>query len=313
MLRRRRVRQNEETMSDVSVQDHTELAGWIRLVHTDGVGTVTARQLLGAFGLPEQIFAASYAALVRVVPERIAMALKAAITPEQDAYMTRALDWAALPGNRIVTLADAEYPASLLTTDDPPLLLYVKGRLDLLQAPSLAIVGSRDATTEGIMNAMRFAESVSQSGMTVVSGLALGIDAAAHQGALSAIGSTVAVIGTGADMVYPAKNRDLAHKIAQAGCIVSEYALGTTAAAGNFPRRNRIISGLSRGVLVVEAAMGSGTLITARLATEQGRDVFAIPGSIHSPLSKGCHRLIKQGAKLVESASDILDELRLSQ
>ena len=313
MLRRRRVRQNEETMSDVSVQDHTELAGWIRLVQTDGVGTVTARQLLGAFGLPELVFAATYSALIRVVPERIAVALKAAITPEQDAYITRALDWAALPGNRIVTLADAEYPASLLTTDDPPLLLYVKGRLDLLQAPSLAIVGSRDATTEGIMNAMRFAESVSQSGMTVVSGLALGIDTAAHQGALSAIGSTVAVIGTGADMVYPAKNRDLAHKIAQAGCIVSEYALGSTAAAGNFPRRNRIISGLSRGVLVVEAAMSSGTLITARLATEQGRDVFAIPGSIHSPLSKGCHRLIKQGAKLVESASDILEELRLSQ
>lgn len=313
MLRRRRVRQNEETMSDVSVQDHTELAGWIRLVQTVGVGTVTARQLLGAFGLPELVFAATYSALIRVVPERIAVALKAAITPEQDAYITRALDWAALPGNRIVTLADAEYPASLLTTDDPPLLLYVKGRLDLLQAPSLAIVGSRDATTEGIMNAMRFAESVSQSGMTVVSGLALGIDTAAHQGALPAIGSTVAVIGTGADIVYPAKNRDLAHRIAQAGCIVSEYALGTSAAAGNFPRRNRIISGLSRGVLVVEAAMNSGTLITARLATEQGRDVFAIPGSIHSPLSKGCHRLIKQGAKLVESASDILEELRLSQ
>lgn len=298
-------------MSGVNVAEQTELASWIRLVHTEGVGTVTARKLLGAFGLPEQIFAATYPALIRIVPERVATALKASLTPEQDAYIERALEWAAMPGNRIVTLADAAYPASLLTTEDPPLLLYTKGRVDLLQAPSLAIVGSRNATAEGIMNATRFAASLSHSGMTVVSGLALGIDGAAHQGALEGIGSTVAVIGTGADIVYPARHRELAHLIAKGGCIVSEYALGATAAAGNFPRRNRIISGLSRGVLVVEAAVGSGTLITARLATEQGRDVFAIPGSIHSPLSKGCHQLIKQGAKLVESAGDILEELRL--
>lgn len=305
------MRQNEETMSGVSVEERTALAGWIRLVQTEGVGTVTARKLLGTFGLPEQIFAASYSALVKVVPERVAVALMSDASPEEDAYIARALAWADQPGNYIVTLSDDTYPASLLTTDDPPLLLYVKGRLSLLQTPALAIVGSRNATTDGIMNAMRFAESISQSGVTVVSGLALGIDAAAHQGALTLAGSTIAVIGTGADIVYPAKNRDLAHKIAQHGCIVSEYALGTSAASGNFPRRNRIISGLSKGVLVVEAAIASGTLITARLATEQGRDVFAIPGSIHSPLSKGCHRLIKQGAKLVESASDILEELRL--
>jgi DNA processing protein len=300
-------------MSGVTAAERTELSGWIRLAQTEGVGTAIARKLLGVLGLPEQIFAATYSALIKVVPERIAVSLMSDATPEQEAYIARALDWAAMPGNRIVTLADADYPASLLTTDDPPLMLYVKGRLDLLRAPSLAIVGSRNATTDGIMNAMRFAESISQSGLTVVSGLALGIDTAAHQGALPGVGSTVAVIGTGADIVYPAKNRDLAHQIAQGGCIVSEYALGTSAMSGNFPRRNRIISGLSRGVLVVEAAIASGTLITARLAIEQGRDVFAIPGSIHSPMSKGCHRLIKQGAKLVESAGDILEELRLVQ
>jgi DNA processing protein len=170
-------------------------------------------------------------------------------------------------------------------------------------------VGSRNATAQGVSNAEKFSEVLSQGGLTIVSGLALGIDTAGHKGGLRGSGSTVAVIGTGADIVYPARNRGLAHQIADEGCIISEYALGTPAIASNFPRRNRIISGLASGVLVIEAAAQSGSLITARMAGDQGREVFAIPGSIHSPLSKGCHLLIKQGAKLVESAQDILEEL----
>jgi DNA processing protein len=246
-----------------------------------------------------------------VVSQRITQAI---LTPPEEAacaQIDQTLRWASTPGNRILTLADANYPASLLNTADPPLLLYVKGRIELLTRPSLAIVGSRNATTQGVTNAEKFSEALSQAGWTIVSGLALGIDTAAHHGALRYAdlgGSTVAVIGTGADIVYPARNRTLAHQIAEAGCIVSEYPLGAPAISGNFPRRNRIISGLSRGVLVIEAAAESGSLITARMAAEQGRDVFAIPGSIHSPLAKGCHLLIKQGAKLVESAQDILEE-----
>lgn len=297
-------------MSVATQEDITSLSAWIRLAQTEGVGLVTARQLMGVFGLPEEILGASYAALLKVVPERIVQALKRAPSDEEQAQMALTLAWVNVPGNRVVTLADADYPASLLTITDPPLLLYVKGRISLLQAPAIAIVGSRSATSEGVVNADRFAQTLSQAGLTIVSGLALGIDTAAHEGGLRGPGSTIAVIGTGADIVYPARNRTLAHKIAKTGCIVSEYPLGMGAAAGNFPRRNRLISGLVKGVLVIEAAKASGTLITARMAVEQGREVMAIPGSIHSPLSKGCHQLIKQGAKLVESAQDVLEELQ---
>jgi DNA processing protein len=187
--------------------------------------------------------------------------------------------------------------------------LYVKGRLDLLNVPSLAVVGSRNATTQGIRNAEAFARSISDARLCIVSGMAQGIDTAAHVGGLLGAGSSIAVVGTGLDKVYPASNRELAHRLAQLGTIVSEFALGTPPLAANFPRRNRIISGLSLGCLVVEASVQSGSLITARMALEQGREVFAIPGSIHSPQSKGCHTLIKQGAKLVENARDILEEL----
>jgi DNA processing protein len=265
--------------------------------------------------LPENIFSSSFSALHKVVPERIAYALLAAPSDAVQALIARTLEWLQLPGNQLFTLADSAYPQALLDISDPPLLLYVKGRVELLERPAMAVVGSRNATVQGIANADRFAEILSQRGLTIISGMALGVDAAAHQGALRGAagnldgGSTVAVIGTGADIVYPARNRALAHQIAEAGCIVSEYPLGMPGIAANFPRRNRIISGLARGVLVVEAAAQSGSLITARMAAEQGRDVFAIPGSIHSPLSKGCHQLIKQGAKLVESAQDILEEL----
>ncbi len=296
--------------------DTDELAAWIRLMDTDGVGPQTARELLGRFGLPSEIFGAGFSALQKCVPEKIAYALCAPVSEELQARIDSTLTWAAQPGNRVVTLADHDYPKSLLTIADPPPVLYAKGNISLLTRQAIAIVGSRNATKQGLENAERFAQALSTAGLTVISGMALGIDASAHQGALLHVtsardnGSTVAVTGTGLDLVYPARHRDLAHKIAAAGCLLSEYPLGTPAIASNFPRRNRIISGLSLGVLVVEAAAQSGSLITARSALEQGREVFAIPGSIHSPLSKGCHLLIRQGAKLVESAQDILEELR---
>lgn len=287
-----------------------ELADWIRLEQTSGVGPETARKLLSAFGLPENIFAANFSSLCKVVSERVAKALLATPSDVSAELIEKTLTWVAQPGNHILSLADPAYPKTLFDIADPPMLLYVKGRVELLSKPALAVVGSRNATAQGVANAERFSEALSHAGLTIISGLALGIDAAAHRGGLNGIGSTVAVIGTGADKVFPARNRDLAHKLADCACIISEYSLGMPAIAANFPRRNRIISGLARGVLVVEAALQSGSLITARMAAEQGRDVFAIPGSIHSTLSKGCHQLIKQGAKLVESAQDVLEELR---
>lgn len=292
-----------------------DLANWLRLMQIPGVGPDTARRLLSAFGLPENILSAGFSALQKVAPERIAYAIVDTPSAQDQEQIDRAIEWATQDGNRILTLADADYPPALLDISDPPILLYAKGNINLLANASLAVVGSRNATAQGISNAEKFSEALAHAGLTIISGMALGIDTAAHQGALLAckkgtIASTIAVIGTGADLVYPARNRKLAHQIAETGCIISEHPLGTPAIASNFPRRNRIISGLARGVLVIEAALQSGSLITARMAAEQGREVFAIPGSIHSPLSKGCHQLIKQGAKLVESAQDILEELK---
>lgn len=218
------------------------------------------------------------------------------------------LQWLALPGNRLLTFADVDYPPQLLQIANPPPLLYAKGAFRLLSGNALAVVGSRNATPAGVANAEAFARELSDAGFTIVSGLALGIDAAAHRGGLSGASSSVAVVGTGLDIVYPGRNQSLAHEIAMRGLLLSEFALGTKPLAANFPRRNRLISGLARGVLIVEAALQSGSLITARYALEQGREVFAIPGSIHSPLSKGCHQLIRQGAKLVETARDVLEE-----
>ncbi|WP_199032883.1 DNA-processing protein DprA [Ralstonia sp. ASV6] len=294
-------------------RDSVELAAWLRLTETPGVGPVAARQLLAAFGLPQDIFAQPYSALARVLPERQARALLAAPGEALAALVERTVTWANEPGNAVFTLADRGYPPRLLELTDPPTVLYAKGDVSLLRAAAVGVVGARSATAAGIDNARAFAQALSAASVTVVSGLALGIDAAAHEGALSGPGSTIAVVGTGLDIVYPARNRALAHRIAEAGVIISEYPLGMGARAENFPRRNRLIAGLARGLLVVEAAAQSGSLITARLAAEQGRDVFAIPGSIHSPLAKGCHLLIKQGAKLVETAADILDELGWGQ
>ncbi|MGH8865481.1 MAG: DNA-processing protein DprA [Burkholderiales bacterium] len=283
-----------------------ELLAWLKLGLVAELTPASFRKLLGEFGDPEAVCAANRSALGRIVPNEVADAiLRGPDTTRVDV----ALRWFEEPGNRIISLADAAYPRLLLEITDPPPLLYVKGDSGLLDRAALAVVGSRNATPQGSANAEDLGRELSDGGFTIVSGLALGIDAAAHRGGLAGASSSLAVVGTGLDIVYPARNRGLAHQLAKQGALVSEFPLGTPALSGNFPRRNRLISGLARGCLIVEAALRSGSLITARYALEQGREVFAIPGSIHSPLSKGCHLLIKQGAKLVESSNDILEEL----
>lgn len=300
--------------------ERAELAGWLRLSLTPGIGDGAARRLLAAFGLPERIFAQPDAALREVVSHAQAEALLQLPVGLQ-AQIDQTWQWLHAGDDkvsrRVVTLGDAGYPASLLEMADPPLMLYVLGAsgFDLTQlGHSIAVVGSRNPTPQGATNARSFARALGEAGLPVVSGLALGVDGAAHQGALDAAGdaprlATVAVVGTGLDRVYPARHRDLAHRITLQGLIVSELPLGTPPLTQNFPKRNRLIAGLARGTLVVEAALQSGSLITARLTSEQGKEVFAIPGSIHSPQSRGCHALIRQGAKLVESVNDILEEL----
>lgn len=293
--------------------DRDELAAWLRLIETPKVGRDSARKLLAAFGSPQAIFAATGSARGAVAGAAAAEAL----TSEHDSLtglLQATLAWLHADAGEpraVVTLGDPQYPQALLETADPPLLLYAQGRVALLQAECVAVVGSRNPTRQGTDNARAFSAHLSRAGLTVVSGLALGIDAAAHEGGLEGAASTVAVVGTGLDRVYPRRNLVLAHRIAEQGLILSEFALGTPPLQANFPIRNRIIAGLSRGTLVVEAALQSGSLITARLAIEAGREVFAIPGSIHSPQSRGCHVLIKQGAKLVDSGQDVLEELKL--
>ena len=285
------------------------LAGWVRLNLTHGIGPAGALNLLRAFGVPEQIFAATHAQLTQVVGAALATRL---IAPddETDAAVDAALQWETQPQNHLLTLSDPEYPQRLLEISDPPALLYVTGNIAALSAPGIGIVGSRHATRGGIENANSFAQAFSRHQLSVNSGLARGIDSAAHQGCLDAAGLTVAVMGTGIDRIYPAVNRKLAHEIvARNGALITEFPIGSAALRANFPRRNRLIAGLSSGILVVEAARESGSLITARLASEFGREVFAIPGSIHSPVSRGTHQLIRQGAKLVESVEDVLSEL----
>jgi DNA processing protein len=302
--------------------DREELSSWLRLELTPGVGNTTARQLLTAFGLPQQIFTASTQALEQVVSARVGAALQQQPSPLPALLETT---WQWLQANptqhRVLALGDPAYPQSLLNMEDPPLLLYCMGAaqvwadggLRAAMSRCVAVVGSRNPTPQGVVNARQFSQALAQAGLTIVSGMALGVDGAAHEGALDGASdgqlATIAVVGTGLDRVYPSQHRDLAHRIAQHGMLISEYPLGTPPISANFPKRNRIIAGLSCGTLVVEAALKSGSLITARLASEQGKDVFAIPGSIHSTQARGCHALIKQGAKLVESALDILEEL----
>lgn len=312
--------------------DRDELGAWLRLATTPGIGNQTARKLLATFGLPTALFAQTEAALSQCVSERHARAL-VTVPPSWSELLEKTWQWlhasdlAEGTARAIITLGDVRYPKKLLDTEDPPLMLYVVGARAVVQGQPfaegrcLAVVGSRNPTAQGADNAYQFAKALGATGLTIVSGLALGVDAAAHEGALAPIApdrplkqgdapATIAVVGTGLDRVYPSRHLDLAHRIARHGLLVSEYPLGTPPLAPNFPKRNRIISGLSQGTLVVEAALASGSLITARLATEQGREVFAIPGSIHAPQSRGCHALIKQGAKLVESAQDVLEECR---
>ena len=312
--------------------DRHELAGWLRLTLTDGVGNDTARKLLAAFGAPEAIFQQPLNALAQLVSLNQARQIKT--EPEGlAALLEKTWDWLHTAKNGsaprgIVPIGDAGYPTSLLNIEDPPLMLYWMGVGALDGRPghydpqrSIAIVGSRNPTAQGAETAQAFAQALQKAELTIVSGLALGIDSAAHIGAMlepntdPAQGKsrlrTIAVVGTGLDRVYPKRNLVLAHKITQQGLIVSEFPLGTPPLVANFPRRNRIISGLAQGTLVVEAALRSGSLITARLAAEQGKEVFAIPGSIHSVQSRGCHALIRQGAKLVETVQDVLEELKL--
>ncbi|AFJ03078.1 Rossmann fold nucleotide-binding protein Smf possibly involved in DNA uptake [Methylophaga frappieri] len=273
------------------------------LIRTKGVGPATFAKLLDQMPDPMAIFGQP-TQLVGINTE-----LRDALLHPDWQQVVEDLQWLDKPDRHIVTLDDDRYPTLLREIADPPPLLFVQGEVSCLQDWQLAIVGSRHPSAGGRDNAFEFARYLAGGGLHICSGLADGIDAAAHQGALAAAGKTIAVVGTGLDRVYPAKNRDLAHQIAAQGAIISEFPPGTPPRAENFPRRNRLISGLSLGTLIVEAAVRSGSLITARMAMEQGREVFAIPGSIHNPLARGCHQLIREGAKLVETATDILDEL----
>lgn len=291
-----------------------ELAAWLRLALTPGIGRGTARRLLAAFGLPQQLFSQPSEALCALVTPAQALALQAA-PPGWSEVVEATWAWRAQdPGSRhVLSLADPAYPAALLQTEDPPLLLHVAGRAPIAWPRAISVVGSRNPTPQGQQNARMFARSFAQSGLAVVSGMALGIDAAAHEGALEGAAAgglaTIAVVGTGLDRVYPRAHQALARRIFDQGLLVSEYVIGTPPLAENFPQRNRNIAALGLGTVVVEAALASGSLITARQAAEQGKEVFAIPGSIHSPQSRGCHALIREGAKLVETAADVLEEL----
>ncbi len=281
---------------------------WASLQLIPALSTRALFTLLKAFGGPVELRAASRESLRRFVPVDLAEAIRRGPDPAQ---LERTMKWLGAPDRWLIAWDDTHYPAALLTLPDPPAAFCYVGRRELLNRPTLAIVGSRNATPQGIEHAEAFAAALSDAGLTIISGLALGIDAAAHRGGLAGASSSIAVVGTGLDRVYPPANRDLAKRLAEEGGLLSEFALGTPPLPANFPQRNRIISGLARGVLVIEATLNSGSLITARLAADQGREVFAIPGSIDSPFSKGSHRLIRDGAKLVETAVDVLEELGL--
>ncbi|MFW5969039.1 MAG: DNA-processing protein DprA [Halofilum sp. (in: g-proteobacteria)] len=282
--------------------------GWLRLVHAPGVGPVRTRELLERFGDPTGVATAGRKQLAAAgIPAPAIDVLQGDSTP---AGIERDREWAAAdPCRHLIPLDDPRYPASLAGIGDPPPVLYVLGDPEVLDLPALAIVGTRHPTPSGRETAYEFARHLGAAGLAIASGLALGIDGAAHEGALAGGGLTLAVAGTGLDRVYPARHAELARRIADEGALVSELPVGTRPSREAFPRRNRILAGMSVGTLVVEAAVRSGSLITARLALEQGREVFAIPGSIHNPVARGCHRLIRQGAKLVETGDDVLEEI----
>jgi DNA processing protein len=300
---------DETSVTETRLDKHKELSHWLALLHAPGIGSVTIARLLEAFKTADGIITAAAAGELR----------RHDLVSEPGARFLASPDWSLVDNDlawlqagterHILTLDSDAYPDLLREIADPPPVLFVDGAVGLLNSPQLAIVGSRNPTPLGLETSRDFAHSLAASGLTITSGLALGVDAAAHAGALAAGGTTVAVTGTGLDRVYPASHRRLAHEIAAHGALVSEFPPGTPPRAGHFPRRNRIISGLSLGTLVTEAAPHSGSLITARLAAEQGREVFAMPGSIHNPLARGCHQLLRNGAKLVEEIYDIIEEL----
>jgi DNA processing protein len=279
---------------------------WLRLACTPGIGATLGARLIERYGTPERFLAAGEAAWREMGVSRPA---RAVLSEPENARVEETERWLAQPDHHFLTLDHRHYPAALAELTPPPPWLYALGDPELLDYPAIAIVGSRNPTPAGLEAAREFGAALAGAGLVVVSGLARGIDAAAHEGALAANGMTVAVCGTGLDRVYPAVNKNLAERIAASGLLLSEFALGTQPIRGNFPRRNRVIAGLSTATLVVEAARASGSLITARLASQAGRDVFALPGSIHNPLARGCHQLIRDGAKLVETTDHILEDI----
>ena len=297
-----RARNRQEGTPNIAIKD---IEYWLALLRAPGIGPVTYRSLLSRYDTPRAVLAADR-------QERASWGVSAATlayleNPAWDAVQAD-MEWLEQPGNEAITLHDPAYPALLREISDPPPVLFIRGNKEILGNPQIAMVGSRNPTAGGRQNARQFARELAAAGWTITSGLALGIDAESHRGALEAGGITIAVAGTGLDRVYPASHKELAHQIARQGALVSEFPPGTGPKPEHFPRRNRIISGLSLGTLVVEAALRSGSLITARHAAEQGREVFVLPGSIHNPLSRGCHALIRQGAKLIENIPDILEE-----
>lgn len=300
-------RVTQQQQDSATITTDNQASYWLALLRAPGVGPATFQTLLQHFDSPQQIMEMPVATICDRV--NLKPATRDYLRQPDWRSVEADMRWAEQPGNHIITLHDPLYPSLLRQINDPPPLLFVTGDAKLLQYPQLAMVGSRNPNHSGTQTAFEFASYLSTRGFVITSGLALGIDAASHRGALAGSGLTIAVAGTGLDRVYPAVHKSLAHEIAEQGALVSENVPGTQPRASQFPRRNRIISGLSMGTLVVEAAKKSGSLITARLAMEQGREVFAIPGSIHNPLARGCHHLIREGAKLVETGEDIIEEL----
>ncbi|CAA6820217.1 MAG: Rossmann fold nucleotide-binding protein Smf possibly involved in DNA uptake [uncultured Thiotrichaceae bacterium] len=285
----------------------TELRACLQAWRAPGIGGASIQRLLSHFGSVSIALDSSDQELTKAGLKPAKIALLRATKPDD---VNIDIEWLQSGTQRHILLpSDPDYPAALKNTQSPPPLLFAVGNTSLLNDPQIAMVGSRSPTTGGKDNARAFASHLAQNGLCITSGLALGIDAISHTGALDSDGSTIAVVATGMDIIYPSRNRKLAERIAEQGLIVSEFPVGVRPQAQNFPRRNRIISGMSVGTLVVESALRSGSLVTARHAMEQGREVFAIPGSIHNPMARGCHQLIRQGAKLVETATDILEEI----
>ena len=290
--------------------NQNSLENWLSLRLTPGVGNATFHALLDTFGTVDAIYNASHKQLSALaIKSAIKTDVFDALSKQTKPDISADINWLAEDNHHIITLFDETYPARLKELPDAPPILYVRGDIDYLMQPQLAMVGSRNPTAAGRNTAREFARHLSNAGITITSGLASGIDGASHEGALQGLAGTVAVVAHGLDIIYPAEHQKLAQQITEHGAVISEMPIGTQPQRGLFPRRNRLISALTLGTLVVEAAQKSGSLITARYAIEQNREVFAIPGSIHNPMAKGCHQLIRQGAKLVETASDILEEL----